>query len=459
MWRSVLVALLVPAGVAAASPDEVVDRSRAVDYVVVDPPRTRAAGGARTIYLNRCTGGCTATAGGDDAARDTSSILGREGVPSSISLDPFAWDDTVWNGVVACVRAGYAPWDVEVVTDEPASGRYLEVMVAGNAASLGLAGNTLGVAPLTSDCSALPSAIGFAFANAHQPGETQISNLCATVIHEAGHLYGLDHELACKDPMTYLTGCGEKIFVNRSFACGEFDGERRCKCNATQNSFAHLTSRIGGGTAPPPPAVRIVVPSSGANVGSGFSVFTQVDSPRVIADMTLWVNGWPWVRVPGKTTTGPYELATPAALPDGVLDLEVRTRDDLGNVGSVRMTVTKGAPCVDGMSCADGQSCSDGRCRFPAATGALGDACAGDQDCAGQLCVADDGAGVCSRPCYPSGSACESGYTCRAGDDEGLACLPTIDEGGCCSGAADPGVSGALAVLVLGVWRRRRRRR
>lgn len=447
----VLAGLLSSAGTAWARP---------VDYVVVDPPRERGhGGGAHTIYLNRCADGCTVRRGSDDSIANTSSILGRDNVPAEISLAPFGWDDTVWDGMVACVRERYAPWNVTIVTDEPANGRYLEVMVGGLATSLGLNGNTLGVAPLTSDCSPLPSAIAFAFANAHQPPD-QIENLCTTVIHEAGHLYGLDHEFACRDPMTYLTDCGEKLFVNRSFACGEFDGPRPCKCGATQNSFAKLNDAIGPGAPPAPPSTVFELPSDGATVGSRFSAFVSVTSLRPVADMELWVNGWPWVRVPGKPEPGVYELPTPAELPDGVLDLEVRTRDDLGNVAVVRRTVQKGAACTDASTCLDGQSCGDGRCRYPAATGGLGDACTADEQCAEKLCVAVDGEAVCSQPCFPEGASCNDGLACRAGDDEGFACLPPApDDGGCCSGAADPGATGVLLVLGLGVWRRRRQRR
>lgn len=445
---------LVPAALLLATADAA---AQPLDYVVVDPPRTRAGGGAHTIYLNRCAAGCTATVGDDDAARDTSSILGRNMTPATVTLEPFVWDQATWDAVVACTAARYAPWDIAVVTDEPTSGRYVEVMVAGVPAALGLAANTLGVAPLTSDCSPLPSALAFAFANAHAQGSTQLEELCTTVIHEAGHLFGLDHEFDCRDPMTYLPACGTKVFVNRSLPCGELMGERDCKCGATQNSFTHLTAAIGAGAAPAAPAVTVAVPAPDATVASRFSVFALVDSPRPIAEMALWINGRAWARLPGKTSTAPYELRTPAELPDGTLDLDVRTRDDLGNVSSVTLTVHKGAACVDASTCLAGQTCVAGGCRSPAGTTALGAACGVDEDCASKLCVQAAGAGVCSTPCYPAGAACGDGLTCRAADDEGFACLVTIDEGGCCSSNSRPGSALALAALAAALLARRRR--
>ncbi|MBP8809015.1 MAG: hypothetical protein KBG48_06125 [Kofleriaceae bacterium] len=449
--RLVVLTALAVAGVGPA-------HATPLDYVVVDPPRTRAANATKVVYLNRCAAGCSVTRGADDAAADTSSILGREGIPATVSLEPFRWDQATWDAVVACVRDRYTPWAVTVVTEPPASGRYQEVMVAGVPSALGLAGNTLGVAPLTSDCSALPSAIGFAFANAHPASAEQVDNLCTTIIHEAGHLYGLDHEFACKDPMTYLAGCTPKVFVNRTLPCGELAGERPCQCSAGQNSFSILMDRFGPGQQPAAPVTRILAPVEGATVPSRFSVFVAVDSPRQVAEMTLWVNGRSWVSVGARDGSSPYELVTPAELPDGQLALEVHTRDDLGNVAVVTTTAIKGAACTTATTCADGQTCVDGACRSGPGTRGLGEACSRHDDCAGRQCTLVDGAGVCSQPCWPLGAACGDGLTCQTADDESYACAPTVDDGGCCSTGGDPGAAAALALLtVVAVGRRRRR--
>ena len=445
-------ALILAVPAAAAQPDD-------VDYVLVAPSRDRAASGTKAIFLNPCRAGCTVTAGGDSAAADRSSILGKNGIPTTVSLEPFAWDQSIWDGAVACVRERFAPWAITVVTDPPTGGRYLEVMVAGVPSAAGLASNTLGVAPLTNDCSALPSAIAFAFANAHPRGAGQVEELCTTIIHEAGHLYGLDHELDCRDPMTYLAGCGPKVFVNRSLPCGT-DRERPCQCGERQNTFIKLTRTVGPGTAPAAPEVSIDYPQPGATVDDRFAVFVAPVSPRPVVDVALWINGRAWVRAPGVATEDLYQLTTPADVPDGTLDLEVRTRDDLGNLGVVARTVTKGAPCVDATTCLAGQTCAGGGCRSPAGTLALSAACAIDEDCASQWCVIADGAGACARPCYPLDAACGDGLTCRIADDEGFACLPTVDEGGCCStGGGRPGGALAVAAGVLAMLGRRRRRR
>ena len=443
------IALVLASSVAAAQP---------LDYVLVDPPRTRAAGGTKTVYLNRCAAGCTATAGDDDASTNRSSILGREGAPATVSLAPFMWSQATWDGVVTCVRERFAPFQITVVTDEPTAGRYLEMMVAGSPSALAMAPNTLGVAPLTNNCSALPSAIGFAFANVHPERDEQIEELCTTVIHEAGHLYGLDHEFECRDPMTYLGDCGAKVFLNTSARCGE-NAARDCQCGATQNSFLKLLRTVGPGTPPAGATLRMDYPAADAVVTSRFSVFAVVESPRPVREVALWINGRAWVRVPGEDQDHLYQLDTPADVPDGVLDLELRARDDLGNVGVLARRVVKGAACVDGMSCPADQTCVDGGCRTAAGTGAVGDACATDGDCASKLCVRDDESGVCTAWCYPEVIGCDDGFACRGADDEGLGCLVPVDEGGCCSTGGRPDGAAVLVAAVAAMLTARRRRR
>src|SRR5689334_17305538 len=241
-WVLAILALILAPSAASAGP------SRADDVVIVPPqPRHRDRSGDDVLYLNRCVGGCTVTRGGNSARFDSSSIP-----PRTSMLSEFQFTDEIWNAVVACVRDTYAPYDVQVVTDDPGDVDYVEVMVAGSPSEFDLDDTVLGIAPLASDCSAQTDVISFAFANVHNPSNP-VLELCATVAHEAGHAYGLDHEFDCRDPMTYLTGCGQKLFLNLPTTCGEFDGPRNCKCGMVQNSHAKLTTVLGEGVLPPPP--------------------------------------------------------------------------------------------------------------------------------------------------------------------------------------------------------------
>ncbi len=453
-----VVALAVAIAGGAAPPAAHAEPARRnLDYVVVAPRPSVFSAAPDVMFLDRCAAGCTVTAGGDDAARGTSSILGRDGLPARATLAGFQWGDAVWDQVVACVRATYAPYDVQVVTERPAAGPYVRVLVAGEAAALGMPGNTLGVAPLTADCSAQNSAIAFDFANAHQPGPDQVLEICATAAHEAGHIYGLDHEFECKDPMTYLIGCGGKVFLNKTVPCGEFDGPRACKCGATQSSFRKLVSVLGSGPPPPGPTLELITPQDGAEVSAGFSVFLR-DRGRPLAIAELWINGAEISSVPGKLTDAPYELRTPTSLPDGTQHLMIRAYDDLGRLKILTAMVHKGAGCG---TCPAGRTCDGaGACVVAPGTAALGAACVTDGACASQLCAQRGDDQVCSEPCWPSGMACSGALSCQHADDERLVCLPPPpDEGGCCGTSRHPGASLTLAGLVLGLLGRRRAHR
>jgi hypothetical protein len=456
---SVLVAALLAATIAGPGGGAAhAGADRGVDYVVVEPRASLFHAGPDILFLDRCPTGCTVTAGDDDAARGTSSIVGRNDVPATVSLTPFAWGDDVWDQVVACVRTTYAPYDVTVVSERPAAGPYVRVLVAGEPSSLRLAGNTLGVAPLTADCSAQTSAIAFDFANVHAGGVEQALDICATAAHEAGHIYGLDHELDCKDPMTYLVGCGAKVFLNKTVACGELDGPHACKCSATQSSFRKLTRALGAGPTPPDPAIELIAPADGAEVNDTFSVFFR-NRGRPLSVGELWINGVKVSTVAGKLSEAPYELRTLASLPDGVQRLAVRVYDDLGRLTVLTATVHKGAACT-AASCPAGLTCVDGGCSAPAGTAALGDACASDAACASQLCAVRGDDRVCSEPCWPSGAACAGAggeLSCQHADDERLLCLPALDGGGCCGAGGRPAGPLALALFVLGALAIRRR--
>jgi MYXO-CTERM domain-containing protein len=340
---------------------------------------------------------------------------------------------------------------------EPPSGAHVEVMVAGTAAALGLPGNTLGIAPLANDCSSQPSAIAYAFANAHLSGPDLVAELCATTAHEAGHIYGLDHEFECKDPMTYLTGCGIKVFLNRTVACGEFDAPRSCKCGERQSSHRKLYDVLGPGAPPGPPPIAIRSPMPGATVNPTFSVFVDVDG-RPATTVELWINGAQFGALPGKLSDSPYELVTPASLFDGVLDLEVRVYDDLGTLGTATLTVQKGAPCVNADACPAGFTCDAGRCLAPPGEAQVGDDCTSQGECASKECVSRGGESICTEPCWQAIGTCPGGLTCLQADDERFACF-VPDEGGCCSAGGDPRAPLALVGLVgLALARRRRRR-
>jgi hypothetical protein len=452
-------------GRAAAEPGDTSQaEARPLDYVVVDPaPRRRDRLGPDVLYLNRCAGGCAVGTDGNSAAANQSTI---PAVPGTLSA--FAWPDPAWDQVVACVQATYRPYGVEVVTTEPAGGdAHVEVMVAGAPAELGLMAGTLGIAPLAADCSAQVGVIAFAFANVHQDGN--VLDICATAAHEAGHVYGLDHAFDCRDPMTYLIGCGQKYFAHLNLTCGEFDGARPCKCGERQNTHVSLTEALGEGAAPTGGAeVTIPYPAAAATLADGETVFVQVGPWRPLRRVELWINGTRWVRQDAGAAAL-YMLPIPAAVPDGVLDLETRVIDDLGGVSRATVQVTKRAPCGPTVPCSAGTCGGDGRCVIAAGAAALGDACDGDRACGSQLCVDDGRDQLCSDDCLvgvPT-TGCPDAFTCLPLDAVSTSgvCWPDDlagaggDGGGCCDAGDGAPPLGLPVGLGFGLLLRSRRRR
>ena len=106
---------------------------------------------SNVVWINRCIGGCTISPGGNDAINDTVSFI-----QSPVFLDEFMHDEETYQQVVDCVREVYLPYDVEIVTDEPA-GPHHEAILAGTPEQMGLNPQVGGIAPAA--CSPIDNAI------------------------------------------------------------------------------------------------------------------------------------------------------------------------------------------------------------------------------------------------------------------------------------------------------------
>lgn len=464
---SVVFASLAAAATATAAPSSPHD-----DVVVIGPPQPGDAGyrradhaaGPYLLYVNRCVGGCPLTAGtrqSDSSATNTSSIATIDTV-----VPAFPWGDTTWAAIMQCVRDAYLPYNVEVTDVDPGTTRpHVEMVVGGHAADIGLdeppGGRLLGIAPATGTCSLGGNWIAFTFAASHANDPIE---LCATVAHEAGHVFGLEHVFECSDPMTYISGCGQKFFRNLPMRCGT-DSATDCQCGgSTSNTFTILRRNVGAGADVPPPTVAITVPAPGP-VQPGFSLFVTAIDRRGVHDLEVLVNGWSWLKVPGVwAKTSPYQLDLPAEIPPGVMDIEVKACGDTGACASATVTVTEGTGCTTVDTCLPGQACTDGRCAWGPPSVALGDPCTYDQACVSGLC-GDVGGGDlrCTEACQgPPNDFCPDGYTCTAGPGDSGVCRSDAldDSGGCCAvattGAPLPALGLGAAVALL-VTRRRRR--
>jgi hypothetical protein len=201
-----------------------------------------------TVYLE--AHGAALTAGQDDAAAGVSSLLWGRGL-RRVQVPAFQGGERTWAKVVACVRDGFARFDVDIVDDPPAGDDYTMIVVGGRPGLLGYGGEVSGVAPW--DGSLQHAAIGFVFSD-HL--DDRVDAVCAGIMHEAGHTMGLDHSYYCPDVMSYLHGCGEKSFTDVDAACGEYE-ERDCaQGGAAQNSYQLLARNVGlrnGGAEPATP--------------------------------------------------------------------------------------------------------------------------------------------------------------------------------------------------------------
>ncbi|MBP9084937.1 MAG: hypothetical protein KBG15_02420 [Kofleriaceae bacterium] len=457
----VVASLLLGSSMATAQsllPDAHVAAPREDDIVIVPPQHLRSDGrAAKLVYLNRCVGGCAINTDDNKAQTNSSTIPKMAG-----TLTEFGFGDQAWTTVLACVRELYAPYGVEITDVAPPDATsHIEVMIAGTPAELGLGINTLGIAPLTSDCSPQRNVIAFAFAGAHNANN--LADLCSTAAHEAGHVFGLDHAFECRDPMTYLTGCGQKYFLNLDLPCGEFMlPTRACKCSAVQNSHEILARALDTGTLPAAPAVAIIVPAMNATVTGNFAVTSTISTPRWAARVELWINGWPYATAKPGASSAPVVLNPPRTLPDGILDIEVRAYDDLGSRGSNTLTATKHIPCVDASKCAANQTCETGRCRYPTPAGQLGDACTANDDCADHMCVTNGGESICSKICVVGQTDTCGGLACLASSDGYGLCSSAAAEqsGGCCDARTAPnGTVALLSTTLVGYLLTRRRKR
>lgn len=435
---------------------------------------------SKIIYLERCKGGCTVRKGADDARGYTSSI--PDGTAAEYTIPEFknsqgltgAAADDEWNQLVQCVKEVYSPFAAEVTDVKPTSPTYHMNIVAGLPGDVGLSPSVGGISPGVG-CTPVDNRITYTFANSYRSTNVQFRTwtICSVVAQETAHTYGLDHAFsfgsgnltrsACNDPMTYRTDCGgQKFFRNEPATCGEYSA-MPCACGATQNAHLLLTNVFGPGTPlTAPPTLTVKQPAAGATVANNYEVLATAFAQRGVFAVELWINGYMWKSIGGAAwgvngqPETDYGIRIPAEVPDGVMDIVVKAKDDINvTTESPVITVTKGAPCTSADSCLEGQKCEAGKCFWDPPAGQFGDACDYPQYCANNTTCAGKSATdtICTRSCVLGvADSCDEGYECIAGSDNAPICWPQgKDEGGGICSVSESN-NGAIVSLLLSLF-------
>jgi hypothetical protein len=225
---------MVPAAILVATLSAVHGRYVPVDAELV-AENAPELGLGKLLFVNRCPEGISISYGRVDDARRNRSMI----VTGTIHLDPYPYSDESWDAIMAEVQRMFDPFDILVTDEDPGDVPHDEAVVCGSDKDAGFA-PAAGIAPW--GCRPIANAVTFTFPEAigDDPRYT-----AETVVQEAAHAWALDHSFACRDPMTYLVGCGQKEFVDADKPCGEYEA-RACACgNDTQNTYEHLMDLFG----------------------------------------------------------------------------------------------------------------------------------------------------------------------------------------------------------------------
>lgn len=444
-------ALVVAAiGVAPVAAEPATRPQPVLKWVPQDSPPA-AAPSSRIIFVHKCPlAGCVIKPGTNDSRTDTSSIAAAQ-----VSISRFKQTDAVWNKMMDCVRATYAPFDITVTDVDPGPNvPHYENIVGGSSGSeldpeFAGAG---GVSPFT--CAEIPNSISFTF-DVYGADPDQ---LCWTVAQETAHSFGLEHEYNANDPMTYLGGGPSmKRFQATESPCGTFQSVP-CVCTqkATQSSYKHIVAMFGPGAATPP-TITIKSPTSGKQVQPRFVVRVTATDDVAVDHVELFIDDQ---DTGVKAMTPPYLLVAPEGVSDGPHTVEARAIDVQGVPASATVDVDMGPPCTASSGCTGDDVCVMGTCvPGPDVPGGLGDSCTASTECLAGQCIGDStGSKQCVESCDLGVSgACPSDFSCIAAGAGGVCWY--AGAAGCCSAGTDPTGPVLLGASVFGLVLLRRRRR
>ena len=428
-------------------------------YVHSAPDEPLQPGGGNPIlFINRYGG--TYTPGFNNAVTNRSNIIN-----STRTIPPFDQGDAAWEVLMDCVRYQFAPFDILVTDVDPSPADHIESVVGGDPSDIGRS-DIGGIAPMTNDCSPYDSAVTFNFAEVYG---SDMEQLCFTITQESGHAYGMDHQMLCEDPMTYLLGCEWKSFKDQWAQCGEY-GARGCRCGGSQqNSWDHMEGWFGLTPDTANPTVNITYPADNGYAKIGFKLTGTATDDLAVARVDFYMDG----ALIDEARIGPYEFATLQNIELGEHTVELRAYDVYDKVASDLATVmitADGNPpeCFTDTECSDGKICYNLQCWDDLPIGGLGETCTSNAQCESRQCGSDGASMVCTESCSDE-QPCPEGFDCVAAGGDASVCWPSSGGGGAGGGggggcaAVEPSSSTAMALFALmgliAIMTPRRRRR
>ncbi len=409
-------------------------------------------GEAHRLYLH--FGGASITQGQDNP--DTFSSF----IPWSDSEIP-AFDHTdftrgtidtrekVIDAIRRWVQYFYAHNDLEVVTVQPPEGsNYGMMVVGGGPGDLGQPSGVLGISPF--DCDKWARNVSFTFSDDH----STMQMLVQTIVHEAGHAFGLAH-IANTEAIMNPQASMQEVY----WGTGTVPDGQACDGTGQQDSFEVLKEHVGVREDTTPPWVEIYKPGQDAIVPNAFQALVHGTDNVVLWSVEFFVDG-----ASIRKETLPEFAFQVSDLPEGAHQLWAIGEDAHGNTfTSEPIDVSVEANCGALAECTEG-------------LGGVGELCAAAGDCMTGLCAQDAmGQSVCSRVCDDY-DPCPWGTVCTPSDTGDASAVDFYCAGGpapvhllvAASGyelsgcAAAPSTSGAgtlLMLLLAGLlaWVRRRR--
>jgi len=337
------------------------------------------AGGAppHILFLQRCSGGLDLTPGPDSSIDNTSTII-----QAPVTLPEYPFGNDSWQQVLVQSREIFSPFNIEVTDIDPGTVSHDEAVVCGESADAGVPGAG-GVAPFS--CGIIQNPITFTFPESLGDNPRLLAEVVA---QEAAHAWGLEHELLCEDPLTYLSGCGAKTYQDVDAECGEFD-PRPCDCgNETQNTFQHILNAFGPSIPDVDgPTITILAPLTGTmyEQGDSFTVLAEIVDDSIVEDATLYSNG----ELLDIDTTDPWGWQVNNAQ-GGAYTLEITAVDEYGNEGlSIPVSILVAGGDSQGGSAGD----ESGNGPVGGTGGGSGDATMGGTDSAGLVSGNPSGCG------------------------------------------------------------------